>query len=47
MRLVKEHVLTLWEDRKADAQRDAAWAEVRAETIRQKLDRVEAVYVFR
>jgi site-specific DNA recombinase len=46
MRLVKEHILNVWENRKAEAQREASWADSRANTIRQKLDRLEHAYIF-
>jgi hypothetical protein len=36
----------VWEGRKAEAQREASWADARANTIRQKLDRLEQAYIF-
>jgi hypothetical protein len=41
MRLVKEHVLRAWEQRKAEIGHDAADTERRAKTIQQKLDRLD------
>jgi DNA invertase Pin-like site-specific DNA recombinase len=46
MRLVKEHILNVWAQWKAEAQREASCAESRANTIRQKLDRLEHAYIF-
>ncbi len=46
MRLVKELVLRAWEDRKAEAGRDAADTERRAKAIQQKLDRLDEAFLF-
>jgi len=46
MRLVKEHILNVWRQRRSDVQREVSAAEARANTIRQKLDRLEHADIF-
>jgi site-specific DNA recombinase len=46
MRLVKEHILNVWRQRSSDVQKEVSAAEARANTIRQKLDRLEHAYIF-
>jgi hypothetical protein len=46
MRLVKEHVLRAWEQRKAEVCRDVADIERRTKAIQQKLDRLDEAFLF-
>jgi site-specific DNA recombinase len=46
MRLVKEHVLRAWEQRKAEVCQDASEIERRAKAIQQKLDRLDEAFLF-
>lgn len=44
--LVKEHVLRVWEHRKAEVCRDVADIERRGKAIQQKLDRLDEAFLF-
>lgn len=46
MRLVKEHVLRAWEQRKAEVCQDISEIERRAKAIQQKLDRLDEAFLF-
>jgi hypothetical protein len=46
MRLVKEHVLRAWEQRKAEVCRDVVDIERRTKAIQQKLDRLDEAFLF-
>jgi site-specific DNA recombinase len=46
MRLVKEHVLRAWEQRKAELCRDVADTERQTKAIQQKLDRLDEAFLF-
>ena len=46
MRLVKEHVVRAWEQRKAKVCGDSADLEHRAKAIQQKLDRLDEAFLF-
>jgi hypothetical protein len=46
MRLVKEHVLRAWEQRKAEVSQDISEIERRAKAIQQKLDRLDEAFLF-
>ena len=46
MRLVKDHVLRAWEQRKAEVCRDVTDIERRARAIQQKLDRLDEAFLF-
>jgi site-specific DNA recombinase len=46
MRLVKEHVLRAWEQRKAEVSRDGGDIERRAKAIQQKLDQLDEAFLF-
>jgi site-specific DNA recombinase len=46
MRLVKEHVLRAWEQRKTEVCRDVDEIERREKAIRQKLDRLDEAFLF-
>ena len=45
MRLVKEHVLRAWEQRKAEVCQDISEVERRAKAIQQKLDRLDEAFL--
>ncbi len=46
MRLLKESVLQVWKARKAEVEADLANAERKAQTIQQKLDRLDEAFLF-
>lgn len=46
MRLVREQILLVWEQRQADAQGRAAEQERRVRAIRQKLDKLDEAYLY-
>ena len=46
MRLVKEHVLLAWQQRKAEVGDDAADAERKTKAIQQKLDRLDEAFIY-
>lgn len=46
MRLVKEHVLRAWEQRKTEVCRDVDEIERREKAIQQKLDRLDEAFLF-
>ena len=46
MRLVKEHVLRRWAQRKAEVCRDVRERERREKAVRQKLDRLDEAFLF-
>ena len=46
MRLVNEHVLRVWEQRKAEVVSDVTEIERRAKAIQQKLDRLDEAFLF-
>ena len=46
MRLVKEHVVRAWEQRKAEVCNDLSEIERRAKAIQQKLDRLDEAFLF-
>ena len=46
MRLVRQHVLSAWEQRKAEICRDVVDIERRAKAIQQKLDRLDEAFLF-
>ena len=46
MRLLKESVLHVWQDRKASVKNEVASAEQRAKAIQQKLDRLDDAFIF-
>ena len=46
MRLVRQHVLRAWEQRKAEICRDVVDIERRAKAIQQKLDRLDEAFLF-
>ena len=46
MRLVKEHVLRAWEQRKAEVCHDLSDIERRGKAIQQKLDRLDEAFLF-
>ena len=46
MRLVKEHVLRAWEQRKAEVCQDLIEIERRSKAIKQKLDRLDEAFLF-
>jgi site-specific DNA recombinase len=46
MRLVKEHVLRTWQKQKGDIKLRVAETERRAKTIRQKLDRLDEMFIY-
>jgi hypothetical protein len=46
MRLVKDRILHVWEQRRAEAKDRAAEEERRVRTIQQKLDRLDEAFLF-